>query len=427
MAGSRETSPPSPSSLASHITNYHRRDEPSQSLVEDARLCPPSTTTNNLHGNGNGAATNNGLSHAHADLRTREFTTGSHRDSLPKQRGHHGAGHHQNHRPCRIILVRHGESEGNIDDTVYSRIPDSRVPLTVRGCEQAEECGKRVRELIGAAGDPDWRVYFYVSPYQRTLQARLLAKEELTRGAPHFGLVYVSRRFLDSLWRDIDKVRLARESRAAEEEQHDKRALNGHDFGHVRSDGDGGAASGSNRGGSGSGGGGGGRSGNANSSLNIVLVMHGLTMRVFLTRWFKWTVEQFEGLWNPGNCDIRVMQRGSGGEYSLAVMHSRDEMKAWGLSPSMIRGACARSSMCSCPRRCIFTGRRGATRGQWNDEWPWNGPAFFDRFADGPASQDCEKIVWADDENEDEDEKENEEKVLEHSASKLQAGHVPPI
>ncbi|KAG4983459.1 hypothetical protein JHK87_028208 [Glycine soja] len=32
------------------------------------------------------------------------------------------------------------------------------------------------------------------------------------------------------------------------------------------------------------------------NDLNFVIVSHGLTSRVFLMKWFKWTVEQFEHL-----------------------------------------------------------------------------------------------------------------------------------
>ena len=34
--------------------------------------------------------------------------------------------------PKRIILLRHGESLGNIDDTAYANIPDWKIPLTRR-------------------------------------------------------------------------------------------------------------------------------------------------------------------------------------------------------------------------------------------------------------------------------------------------------
>ena len=55
-------------------------------------------------------------------------------------------------RPRRIVLVRHGESTGNVDDSVYEREPDHALALTERGWRQAEETGKglkatRVRRL----------------------------------------------------------------------------------------------------------------------------------------------------------------------------------------------------------------------------------------------------------------------------------------
>jgi len=51
-------------------------------------------------------------------------------------------------RPKRIILIRHGESEGNVDKTVYARIPDSLVRLTALGKKQAEDCGRRIADII---------------------------------------------------------------------------------------------------------------------------------------------------------------------------------------------------------------------------------------------------------------------------------------
>ena len=58
--------------------------------------------------------------------------------------------------PKRIILVRHGESEGNVDETMYQRKSDHRLELTQRGCEQAREAGERLKDLIG-----DEVGYFY--------------------------------------------------------------------------------------------------------------------------------------------------------------------------------------------------------------------------------------------------------------------------
>ena len=71
--------------------------------------------------------------------------------------------------PKRIILVRHGESEGNLDTAAYTTTPDPKIQLTESGLLQAQEAGARLHSLISSnPSSPEWRVYFYVSPYDRT-------------------------------------------------------------------------------------------------------------------------------------------------------------------------------------------------------------------------------------------------------------------
>lgn len=53
-----------------------------------------------------------------------------------------------NQLPRRIILIRHGESLGNVDYTSYASIPDWKIPLTRRGERQAAHAGKELSELI---------------------------------------------------------------------------------------------------------------------------------------------------------------------------------------------------------------------------------------------------------------------------------------
>lgn len=68
-------------------------------------------------------------------------------------------------KPRRIILVRHGQSLGNIDPLAYETIPDHRLPLTDVGMEQARRAGDAIRRIIGPS-----RVHAYVSPHTRTMQ-----------------------------------------------------------------------------------------------------------------------------------------------------------------------------------------------------------------------------------------------------------------
>jgi len=37
---------------------------------------------------------------------------------------------------------------------------------------------------------------------------------------------------------------------------------------------------------------------------NILIICHGMTLRCFVTRFLHLTVEQFESMDNPSNCDI---------------------------------------------------------------------------------------------------------------------------
>ena len=75
-------------------------------------------------------------------------------------------------RPTRIVLIRHGQSEGNTDRVAYSKTPDSQIALTDRGWAQASVAGLQLRELVG-----DESVRFYHSPYVRTRQTLLAILE----------------------------------------------------------------------------------------------------------------------------------------------------------------------------------------------------------------------------------------------------------
>jgi len=68
--------------------------------------------------------------------------------------------------PDRVILLRHGESEGNADNSLYRTKPDNLIELTDAGTKQAIKAGERISKLLG----PDERVAFITSPFERTLQ-----------------------------------------------------------------------------------------------------------------------------------------------------------------------------------------------------------------------------------------------------------------
>lgn len=54
-----------------------------------------------------------------------------------------------------------------------------------------------------------------------------------------------------------------------------------------------------------------------NFSQNAVIITHGMTIRLFLMRWFHWTVEQFEQFANPKNCQVVILEKREDGKYKL--------------------------------------------------------------------------------------------------------------
>lgn len=50
---------------------------------------------------------------------------------------------------------------------------------------------------------------------------------------------------------------------------------------------------------------------------NTVVITHGMTIRLFLMKWLKWSVEDFETYSNPYNCQSVILQRNDYGKYEL--------------------------------------------------------------------------------------------------------------
>ena len=71
----------------------------------------------------------------------------------------------------KVVLLRHGECLGNVDESAYTRIPDHALALTAHGEAQATAAGPRIKELVG-----DARLGVYVSPYRRTLHTLALLR-----------------------------------------------------------------------------------------------------------------------------------------------------------------------------------------------------------------------------------------------------------
>ena len=68
--------------------------------------------------------------------------------------------------PSKLIMVRHGQSEGNVNELLYATTPDNAMRLTQLGWEMARMAGKALRKQL-PQGET---VHFVVSPYARTVE-----------------------------------------------------------------------------------------------------------------------------------------------------------------------------------------------------------------------------------------------------------------
>ena len=206
----------------------------------------------------------------------------------------------------QIILVRHAQSLGNVDELAYTRIPDHAQPLTELGMRQARAAGAGLRAILGSAP-----VAAYVSPYVRTTHTfELLGLDDLiTRMVPE-------PRLREQDWGNLqDPV----------EQETQKRQR--HEFGHFYyrlAHGESGADVDE-------------RVASFLSELELrvradpghpdtaLVVSHGLTMRLLCRRMFGWSVALFESLSNPGHCEHRVLTlAGSGWRLDRPFQQWRD-------------------------------------------------------------------------------------------------------
>ncbi|MFC4943285.1 histidine phosphatase family protein [Pseudonocardia sp. GCM10023141] len=202
-----------------------------------------------------------------------------------------------NRRPLRIVLMRHGQSEANVDPTVFERVPDHAIPLTAAGHEQTAAAGTTLRKLLD-----EQPVRVYVSPYRRTLQTLAgLGIDDLVETARQ------EPRLREQDWANYqDSADIARQRTLRDSYGHFFYRFNDGESGAdvydrvstfletLHRDWD-----------------------VAHSPRNILIVSHGLTMRLFCMRWFHWSVDFFESLSNPDNAEFRTLLRQPDYRYKL--------------------------------------------------------------------------------------------------------------
>ncbi|TDZ66035.1 Broad-range acid phosphatase DET1 [Colletotrichum trifolii] len=222
-------------------------------------------------------------------------------------------------KPRLIILIRHAQSEGNKNRDIHQTIPDHRVKLTQDGWQQAYEAGRRLRKLLRA----DDTLHFFTSPYRRTREttegilSTLTSDEEDPSPFKRSNIkVYEEPRLREQDFGNFQPCS------AEMERMWQERADYGHFFYRIPN-GESAAdaydrVSGFNeslwR-----------QFGESDFASVCVLVTHGLMSRVFLMKWYHFTVEYFEDLRNVNHCEFLIMRKqDDSGKYIL-----ENKLRTW--------------------------------------------------------------------------------------------------
>ena len=208
----------------------------------------------------------------------------------------------------RILLVRHGESLGNVDPLIHATTADHAVPLSARGVEQAHEAGRVVdRFYRDQLGDDRRHIRLWVSPYLRTRQTAdavmqtaggwitdrvehiLLCEQQfgLFDGVPdddlpkrfpnEWGYFDMQCRFGGKFWARMPQG----------ESRFDVAKRIHQAFGTFH------------------------RDALEHGIQDIVVICHGVTLRAFVMMWCHLSPEWFEAEKNPNNCAVRLLDSGT--------------------------------------------------------------------------------------------------------------------
>ena len=193
------------------------------------------------------------------------------------------------------------------------------MKLTPEGWQQAEEAGRRIRSMLR----PDDTIQLYISPYRRTRETTdgilrtLTSDDDSPSPFPRQSVrVWEEPRLREQDFGNFQPCS------AAMERMWQERADYGHFF--YRIPGGESAADAYDR------------ISGFNESLwrsfseedfpsVCILVTHGLMTRVFLMKWYHWSVEYFEDLRNVSHCEMVIMKRSHDtGKYLL-----QNELRTW--------------------------------------------------------------------------------------------------
>lgn len=121
-------------------------------------------------------------------------------------------------------------------------------------------------------------------------------------------------------------------------------------------------------------------------NTNMVLCTHGLTLRLFLMRWFHWTVAEYEQIANPANSTPIILERIDGPHVNRGTFHIKELYRLSDASRGGLPGCTSEMGTMILPEKCW---ERALTLSAEELKWGRSMDVGYDEEAAGVNKDGC--------------------------------------
>ena len=196
--------------------------------------------------------------------------------------------------PKNIFLVRHGQSLGNVNKSVYYTTPDSKITLTEKGKEQALDAGARICSLSKLLDGQNTWFHVCYSPYERAKETKDILVDFMLSDRKLITFQREDPRLREREWgklRDLNDTHKGNKDHFFDffykpdggESFADcyDRVSNFHQWLEFNS-----------------------------KEENVIIVAHGESIKCYMAYLLGWTEQEFSRYKNPKNCEVFLIEKG---------------------------------------------------------------------------------------------------------------------
>lgn len=200
--------------------------------------------------------------------------------------------------PNNIFLVRHGQSLGNVNKSVYYTTPDSKIVLTDKGKEQASDAGARTCDLSNLMDGQNKSFHVCYSPYERAKETKDILVDVMRSCDKFIDFQREDPRLREREWGKLRDINDTHKGNKDHFFDFFYRPEGGESFANCYD-----------------------RVASFHQWLelntkeeNVIIVAHGESIKCYMAYLLGWTELQFAQAKNPKNCEVFLLERDKQGD-----------------------------------------------------------------------------------------------------------------